>query len=205
MAWSWEKSSLNPKNWGSGGGSSTSSIDTDTAVSNVINEGGTRTYTGGIVDDLTMGLSTIGLTGDKQAEKLKELGYAPGAIEDFQSRTEETRQSMITSGGNDDDGPRTTVTAEPEEEEATDEVAPVDIVAEVPEAPSTVRRRRPPPPPKPDPVYKGRRIEPPAGQTESEAMEAGQRGRKSTIATSPTGLLDEPEVRRRSLMGGLIS
>lgn len=141
------------------------------------------------VDDLLMDLGL----------KDKNVAY----YRDLKSRQEKS-MSLLTAGS-DDDGPSRTVTEAPEEEEVTDEVTPVDIVAEVPEAPTTVRRRRPPPPPKPDPVYKGRRIEPPAGQTESEAMEAGQRGRKSTIATSPIGLLGEPEVRRRSLMGGLIS
>jgi hypothetical protein len=142
------------------------------------------------VDDVLMDLGL----------KDKNVAY----YRDLKSRQDKS-MSLLTAGS-DDDGPSRTVTEEPEEEEeATDETTVIDIVAEVPEAPTTVRRRRPPPPPKPDPVYKGRRIEPPAGQTESEAMEAGQRGRKSTIATSPTGLLGEPEVRRRSLMGGLIS
>ena len=186
-----------------GGGSS----DTDKAVSKAINDVGSRTYTASISDDLTMGLSTIGLNKEAQAEKLKKQGYSTGAIEDFQRRTEET-QSKVSLMSSSSDKDRSTPKKEepaPAKEEPVNEVVPVDIVAEVPEAPSTVRRTRTPTPPKPDPVYKGRRIEPPAGQTESEAMEAGQRGRKSTIATSPVGLLSEAEVRRRSLMGGLIS
>ena len=74
-----------------GGRSSSSQSDTDRAVSQAVNEGGTRTYTAGLRDDLTMGLSTIGLTGEAQAAKLSEMGYAPGAIEDYQYRTAQTQ------------------------------------------------------------------------------------------------------------------
>lgn len=153
--------------------------------------------------DLTMGLSTFGMSKEAQAEKLSEMGYSPGAIDSYQARTEETKQrnlSMMSSGSDDDDRPAPVVEEEPETTETT-ETTP-DIVAEVPEAPSTVRTSRPAPPPKPDPVYKGRRVAPPAGATEAEAMEAGSRGRKATIGTTPAGLLREPETAgRRSLMG----
>ena len=177
--------------------------DTDKAVSQAVNDGGTRTYTAGITDDLTMGLSTIGLGREAQAEKLSEMGYAPGAIEDFQYRTEQTKQrnlSMMSSGSDDDDRPTPVVETAPTT--TTETTTTPDIVAEVPETPSMVRTSRPAPPPKPDPVYKGRRVAPPAGATEAEAMEAGSRGRKATIGTTPVGLLREPETRgRRSLMG----
>lgn len=117
-----------------------------------------------------------------------------------------TRPAMSEIPGQregDDRNDRTEPVAEPEpapepEPEVVEDPA-TTIVAQVPEPPSF--SYTPPPPPKPDPVYKGRRVAPPAGATEAAAMEAGSRGRKSTIGTTPVGLLREPETRRRSLMG----
>lgn len=111
--------------------------------------------------------------------------------------------SRIPGQGEDNDNDKPTPVAEPEpapepEPEVVEDPA-TTIVAQVPEPPSY--SYTPPPPPKPDPVYKGRRVAPPAGATEAAAMEAGSRGRKSTIGTTPVGLLREPETRRRSLMG----
>ncbi len=156
--------------------------------------------------DVTMGLSTFGMSKDRQAEKLSEMGYSPSAIDSYQARTEATKQRQLQSmmsQRDDDDRPTPVVETEPTTTTTTEttETTP-DIVAEVPETPTMVRRSRPAPPPKPDPVYKGRRVAPPAGATEAEAMEAGSRGRKATIGTTPVGLLREPETAgRRSLMG----
>lgn len=130
---------------------------------------------------------------------------------DLAERQERSR-SLMTQSQDDNDKPAPAPEPEPEAEpEVAAEPTVPDIVTEVPQPPAprvvyvgggggSTRQ-----PAKPDPVYKGRRIVPPSGRTEASAMEAGQRGRKSTIKTAPTGLLDEPELRRRSLMGGLIS
>lgn len=173
------------------------------------NKTATQTVKSGVdqfKSDLTMGLSTFGMSKDRQAEKLSEMGYSPGAIDSYQARTEETKQrnlSMMSSGSDDNDRPAPVVETTPTTTTTTDTTdTTVDIVAEVPETPTMVRTSRPAPPPKPDPVYKGRRVAPPAGATEAEAMEAGARGRKATIGTTPVGLLREPETKgRRSLMG----
>lgn len=155
--------------------------------------------------DLTMGLSTFGMSKDRQAEKLSEMGYSPGAIDSYQARTEATKQRQLQSmmsQRDDNDRPTPVVETAPTTTTATTTTTTPDIVAEVPETPTMVRTSRPAPPPKPDPVYKGRRVAPPAGATEAEAMEAGSRGRKATIGTTPVGLLREPETAgRRSLMG----
>lgn len=164
--------------------------------------------------DISMGLSTFGQSKEQQAETLRDQGYSEKAIKSYQERTAaslERAQSMMSSS--DDNGkPAPAPEPEPEAEpEVAAEPTVPDIVTEVPQPPAprvvyvgggggSTRQ-----PAKPDPVYKGRRIVPPSGRTEASAMEAGQRGRKSTIKTAPTGLLDQPELRRRSLMGGLIS
>ncbi len=190
-----------------GGGSSNKDKERSSGRGSGGGKTATQTVKSGIdqfKSDLTMGLSTFGMSKDRQAEKLSEMGYSPGAIDSYQARTEATKQrqlqSMMSSGSDDDDRPAPVVETTPTTTTAT--TTTPDIVAEVPEAPSTVRTSRPAPPPKPDPVYKGRRVAPPAGATEAEAMEAGSRGRKATIGTTPVGLLREPETAgRRSLMG----
>ena len=149
------------------------------------------------VDDLLMDLGL----------KEKNVAYH----RDLEERQERSR-SLLTQSQDDNDKPAPAPEPEPEAEPkvAAEPTVP-DIVTEVPQPPAprvvyvgggggSTRQ-----PAKPDPVYKGRRIVPPSGRTEASAMEAGQRGRKSTIKTAPTGLLDQPELRRRSLMGGLIS
>lgn len=178
--------------------------------------GGGASVVDKIKTDISMGLSTIGQSGEQQAETLREQGYSDKAIKSYQERTAASlkqAQSMM-SQSDDNDKPARAPEPEPEAEpEVVAEPTVPDIVTEVPQPPAprvvyigggggggSTRQ-----PAKPDPVYKGRRIVPPSGRTEASAMEAGQRGRKSTIKTAPTGLLGEPEVRRRSLMGGLIS
>ena len=189
-AWEKFKESL-----GFGGGDDTNKIDTDTAVSDVINEGGTRTYTAGIGDDFTMGLSTIGLTGEKQAEKLAELGYSPGAIEDFQSRTAENKVDPMTLGGSDDDDNRRTVTEEPETE-VTEDVEETDGVSDMTTQIQEVAD-----------IATGRRGGS-AGPAEDEARAFAEKGRKSTVLTSMQGLEDlsvedlQKLRSRRSLLAG---
>lgn len=188
------------------------------------NKTATQTVKSGVdqfKSDLTMGLSTFGMSKERQAEKLSEMGYSPGAIDSYQARTEATKQrnlSMMSSGSDDNERPAPVVETAPTPTttaptttvptQTQQETQVTDIAEEVPPAPAPQviyvggggGSSRPPP--KPDPVYKGRRVAPPAGATEAEAMEAGSRGRKATIGTTPVGLLREPETRgRRSLMG----
>jgi len=57
-----------------------------------------------ISTDVKMGLSTFGLTGKAQADKLSSLGYSKPAIEDYQRRTAESKKRLAQqpSGGGDD-------------------------------------------------------------------------------------------------------
>lgn len=224
MAWSWEKSSLNPKNWGGGSSSSSvslPSIDTDSAVSAVVNEGGTRTYTGGIKDDLTMGFATFGLGGEAQAEKLSELGYSQGAIEDFQARTAETKANP-PSFPKDDKPARVagTATEEVPEETVSETQAAIDeqttqiqnlaediatgsgmtdeskVTAEASEGTAAGGKAR-------------KTAAKSTGPSEDKAIEYMTKGRGSTILTKPRGLTiteeetDDPRLRKkRSLLAG---
>jgi len=204
----------------SGGSSSSSTKSRSSGRGSGGNKTATQTVKSGVdqfKSDLTMGLSTFGMSKERQAEKLSEMGYSPGAIDSYQARTEATKQrnlSMMSSGSDDNDRPAPVVETAPTTTTATttvptqtqQETQITDIAEEVPPAPKPqviyVGGGGGGAPAKPDPVYKGRRIAPPAGATEAEAMEAGAKGRKATIGTTPVGLLREPETKgRRSLMG----
>jgi len=58
-----------------------------------------------ISTDVKMGLSTFGLSGKAQADKLKSQGYSEAAIKDYQDRTARSKQraaEMEKRGGGDD-------------------------------------------------------------------------------------------------------
>jgi len=58
-----------------------------------------------ISTDVKMGLSTFGLSGTAQAEKLKSLNYSDKAIKDYQARTARSKErlaEMEKRGGGDD-------------------------------------------------------------------------------------------------------
>lgn len=57
-----------------------------------------------ISTDVKMGLSTFGLTGKAQADKLKSQGYSDAAIKDYQTRTAASKKRLAEqpSGGGDD-------------------------------------------------------------------------------------------------------
>jgi len=132
----------------------------------------------GIRRDLSMGLSTFGQTGERQAETLREAGYSDEAIRDYQERTaasqERMRQSMMSQR---DDGDRPSLVTEAAPE-TTEPAAPEQDIG----------------------VPKGTRTA--AGAAVAEAEETGRRGRRQTIGTTMKGLTTEPETAgRRSLMG----
>lgn len=65
----------------------------------------------GVTADLTMGLKTFGLSKEKQAEKLRELGYSEKAIISYQERTEATKKRMAEEAAakSSDDGVGTAI------------------------------------------------------------------------------------------------
>jgi len=162
---------------------------TDQAVSEAVNDGGTRTYTAGLRDDLTMGLSTIGLTGEAQAEKLAEMGYAQGAIEDYQYRTAQTQAANLaaqSSSNDDNDKPAPPPQTEPE-------VEPEPEVEVTPEPEIT-------PPPPPPPTLDDTSYDP--GPAETAVIEKAEEktGQAGTIKTSTKGLTTTAKTRRRRSM-----
>lgn len=74
-----------------------------------------------ISTDVKMGLSTFGLTGKAQADKLSSLGYSKPAIEDYQKRTAESKKRLAQqpSGGG-DDKPAKVVTTKTDDTDTTD-------------------------------------------------------------------------------------
>lgn len=194
MAWSWEKSSLNPKNWGGGSSkSSATKIDTDSAVSAVINEGGTRTYTGGLKDDVTMGAISFGRSFESAAEKLADAGYSQGAIADFQARTKATMEkNRKTTQRDDNDRSSQTVTETDDDDEEVTEV--VEETSEVDKLQTLIDELS-------EQVYGGS-FDPNyvAGPTEEVVVEREEKGPKSgTILTSSQGLetVIDPEDMKR--------
>jgi len=169
-----------------------------------------------LATDIKMGLSTFGQSKEQQAQTLRDQGYSERAITSYQERTAaslaraQAEQARISK----DDKPAT-VTSTPEPEAPTE-----------PETPTTpTPPRTPTPPPSPpdigtttvvdtgvDTTYKGGNVEVGdvvdnrvvTSETEAEAIESTGKGRRSTIATSPKGLLGTGGATRprRSLVGG---
>jgi len=224
----WSNSAFNPKNWGGGGSSSSSStpkIDTDSAVSQAINtkdDGSTaqKNYTASLANDLSMGLSTFGLTGQAQIDKLVESGYSESAARDFQARTEATKKRMAESppGGGGDDNNSSTTTTTTEDDTSTDDTTTTADDGVGTSATNTTTL---------DTSSSGTSDNITAGGTgtaasgvaeaeqiiaqadgpaEAAVAETAKKGRRANIQTTSQGLLtDEDELnlrRRRSLMGG---
>jgi len=175
-----------------GGGSSSSSrqSDTDRAVSQAVNDGGTRTYTAGLRDDLTMGLSTIGLNKRDQVAKLSSMGYSDSAIEDYQYRTAQTQERNRPPPPSDDnDRPAREIPPQP----------PV-IVDPEPEVEVTPEPEITPPPPPPPVGDTSVSYDP--GPAETAVIEKAEEktGQAGTIKTSSKGLTTTAKTRRRRSM-----
>ena len=139
-----------------------------------------------IMNDIRMGTSTFGQTGEQQAETLREAGYSEDVISDYQARTEATKERARQEEA---------AAAERRAQDADDRQARreeakgtrPEPVAETAAEPQDVG------------VPKGER---PDGAAVADAEQAGRRGRRATIGTMPRGLTTEPETAaRRSLMG----
>jgi len=148
-------------------------------------------FTGNIARDLTMGLSTFGQSGERQAQTLRDRGYSDDVISDYQARTAASaarrseRLASRGSGGDDDNRP-----------------APARVLAPARAGSNLPVRTSLTPTPPPAPSADA---EPEPGSAEEAVVEGAKtrKGRASTIATSPTGLLTTAKTRRRrSLMGG---
>jgi len=179
-----------------------------------------------------MGLSTFGMSKDRQAEKLSQMGYSPRAIDSYQARTAATaaraaQQNMRTEYGNDDRRPAPAPTPTPPPAPVTTAPttpAPTPTPPPAPtaptpiaEAPVTTTATSAPVTPggAPEPVTVGQTsaasgemdaaaIEAIAeGPAEKKVAETARKGRRATIQTGPQGLLTTARTRRRrSLMGG---
>lgn len=77
-----------------------------------------------ISTDVKMGLSTFGLSGKAQADKLKSQGYSDAAIKDYQARTARSKErlaEMEKRGGGDDNAMKvTTTTTDTDDTDTTD-------------------------------------------------------------------------------------
>lgn len=219
----WNDSAFNPKNWG-GGGRDSKKSDTDKAVQQAVNtkDDGTmadKNYNASFADDISMGLTTFGLTGQAQIDKLVESGYSESAAKDFQARTAETkkRNATITTNDDDDNNSSTTTTTT-EDDTSTDDTTTTDDGGVGTSATNTTTL---------DTTSSGTSDNITAGGTgtassgvaeaeqiiaqadgpaEAAVAETAKKGRRANIQTTSQGLLsdeDDPNLRRRrSLMGG---
>lgn len=119
----WNDSAFNPKNWG---GSAADNKSNRTTASNDnfddSNEG-YNNYSGSLANDLSMGLSTFGMSTEAQAEKLAADGWSPNAIQDYQNRTaaslaEALKEQERISSDDNNSSPTTTTT---EDDTSTDD------------------------------------------------------------------------------------
>ena len=147
--------------------------------------------TGNIAKDLHMGFSTLFQSKEKQAETLAAKGYSDEEIKSYQDRTaasqERMRQSMMNSSSDDD-----------KVDSSSKYQAVVDQIESQPPGMGAAPQLTAPPAPSAD-------AEPEAGSAEEEVVEGAKKrkGRASTIATAPSGLLSTAKTRRRrSLIGG---
>lgn len=138
--------------------------------------------TGNIARDLTMGFSTFGQSGERQAETLRARGYSDDVIKDYQDRTAATqkrmREEMARSRRDDNDRPATT------------KPSPAPTVTETETAPASAE----PPETTADAV----------GEAESKVLTdiEDKKGRASTIATTARGLMTEANTTGgKSLLG----
>ena len=220
----WNDSAFNPKNWG-GGGRDSKKSDTDKAVQQAVNtkDDGTmaeKNYNASFADDISMGLSTFGLTGQAQIDKLVESGYSESAAKDYQARTAATQAAnAAAAASNNDDNDNnssSTTTTTTETDDSGDDGGDDDGVGTSATNTTTL-----------DTSSDGTSTDITAGGTgtassgvaeaeqiiaqadgpaEAAVAETAKKGRRGNIQTTSQGLLtteDDPNLRRRrSLMGG---
>jgi len=191
--------------------------------------GDDKPYSGTFADDLTMGLATIGLGTEAQAEKLEEMGYSDAAIKDYQDRTAETKASPPSFPDDDDDkpAPKPEPEPEPEPEVVEEDVTIEKILDDIPKPPPEITEEEEllaevtePEPEKEGEVAKEVELELGAGSSTAQAGEEEaetlreiakgpaekkvadtvEAGRRSTIETTPQGLTTTAKTRRRRSM-----
>lgn len=163
--------------------------------------------TGSFARDLNMGLSTFGQSKEKQTATLQAAGYSDDVIKDYQERTaasrERMRKQMASSNDNDNDNLPSPVRN-----------AITSMVGAAPSAPAPTT---PTPPPAPAPISEDTSA-PEEGSAEAKVLaEAGveadgtptgrgRRGRRSTIETTPQGLITKAKTtKKKSLMNKMIT
>lgn len=201
-----------------GGGSSSSTSSRSAGRGSGRGKSATQTVksaASSLATDIKMGLSTFGQGKEQQAQTLRDQGYSERAIQSYQERTEASKARAAAMSSNDNDDKPATVTST-----TTDTTDTTTTTPPRPDVPTT-----PTPPPSPpdigtdtvvdtgvDTTYKGGNVDVGdvvdnrvvTSETEAEAIESTGKGRRSTIATSPKGLLGTGSATRprRSLVGG---
>ena len=149
-------------------------------------------FTRSFMNDLTIGLSTFGQTGEAQAETLRSKGYSDDVIKDYQDRTAATKARGAAEA------------AKAAARRSDDDSSPAQAATSVVTSPATIATTTTTDVPEP-PAAPSSDAEPEPGSAEEAVVEGAKKrkGRASTITTAPSGLLTTPKTRRRrSLMGG---
>jgi len=222
----WKDSAFNPKNWG-GGGRDSKKSDTDKAVQQAVNtkDDGTmaeKNYNASFADDLSMGLTTFGLSGQAQIDKLVDSGYSESAARDFQARTAATQAANAAAFNDNDDNDNssttttTTTTTNNDDDDDDDDDNSGNNTGTSATNTSTLDTSSDG---SSDDITAGgggtaadgdaeadQIIAQADGDAEAAVADAARKGRRGNILTTSQGLLsdeDDPNLRRRrSLMGG---
>ena len=169
-----------------------------------------------LATDIKMGLSTFGQSKEQQAQTFRDQGYSERAIQSYQERTAASMARALA------EEKRTSKDDKPAAVTSTPETTDTDDTADTTTTETTTKITPPPPAPDigtdtvvdtgVDTTYRGGNVDVGdvidnrvvTSETEAEAIESTGKGRRSTIATSPKGLLGTGGATRprRSLVGG---
>lgn len=171
-----------------------------------------------LATDIKMGLSTFGQSKERQAQTLRDQGYSERAIQSYQERSaaslaraqaEQARISKDDKSAAVTSTPETTGTTDTDTADTTttETTTKIDVPSNVSDiGTDTVVDTGV------DTTYRGGNVDVGdvidnrvvTSETEAEAIESTGKGRRSTIATSPKGLLGTGGATRprRSLVGG---
>lgn len=202
-----------------GGGSSSSTSSRSAGRGSGRGKSATQTVksaASSLATDIKMGLSTFGQDKEQQAQTLRDQGYSERAITSYQERSAASMARALA------EEKRTSKDDKPAAVTSTPETTDTDDTADTTTTETTTKITPPPPAPDigedtvvdtgVDTTYRGGNVDVGdvvdnrvvTSETEAEAIESTGKGRRSTIATSPKGLLGTGSATRprRSLVGG---
>ena len=139
-----------------------------------------------IASDLSIGFSTFGMNQQDQAAKMRSMGYSSAAVQDYQARTQASKDRRAAAAA----AKAARKSTEPDRPPTSSTMARTVSAAPAGTTSATSAGISPP----------GATIT--EGESIDEAKTTGQAGFAGTIATSPSGITSDEEAlrKRQSLM-----